>query len=165
MVVASSIWVTGPDSASVPSTPHARGDSPSGSSRSMARACAACCTTNSSWPTRPVCRFSGADLRTCHLPPRLSCTLAETGLTASTAFSVTPEKVAAATLRAIDTPRAEIVVSVGPGRLLQALMDLFPGLGPAINHLSGADKLMASVADHREAARTDPARRPHPGPV
>ncbi len=33
-------------------------------------------------------------------------TLAETGLTASTAFSVTPEKVAAATLRAIDKPRA-----------------------------------------------------------
>jgi short-subunit dehydrogenase len=85
-------------------------------------------------------------------------TLAETGLTASTAFSVTPEKVAAATLRAIDNPRAEIVVSVGPGRLLKALTDYFPALGPAINHLSGADKLMASVADHREAARADPAR-------
>jgi len=85
-------------------------------------------------------------------------TLAETGLTASTAFSVTPEKVAAATLRVIDKPRAEIVVSVGPGRLLKALMDYFPALGPAINHRSGADKLMASVADHREAARTDPAQ-------
>jgi short-subunit dehydrogenase len=83
-------------------------------------------------------------------------TLAETGLTASTAFSVTPEKVAAATLRAIDKPRPEIVVSIGPGRLLKALMDYFPALGPAINHLSGADKLMASVADYREAARTDP---------
>ena len=85
-------------------------------------------------------------------------TLAETGLTASTAFSVKPEKVAAATLRAIARPKAEIVISVGPGRLLKALMDYFPGLGPAINRLSGADKLMASVADYREASRP-------PGPV
>jgi short-subunit dehydrogenase len=84
-------------------------------------------------------------------------TLAETGLTASTAFSVRPEKVAAATLRAIDKPKAEVVVSVGPGRLLKALMDYFPGLGPVLNRLSGADKLMAAVADHREAAGVDPA--------
>jgi hypothetical protein len=32
-------------------------------------------------------------------------------------------------------------------------MDYFPGLGPAINRLSGASKLMASVADYREAQR------------
>ena len=83
-------------------------------------------------------------------------TLAETGLTASTAFSVPPEKVAAAVLRAIRKPTAEIVVSVGPGRFLKALMDYFPGLGPAINRLSGATKLMASVADYREAQRTRP---------
>ena len=80
-------------------------------------------------------------------------TLAETGLTASTAFSVAPEKVAAAVLRAISKPKAEMVVSVGPGRFLKALMDYFPGLGPAINRLSGATKLMASVADYREARR------------
>jgi short-subunit dehydrogenase len=83
-------------------------------------------------------------------------TLAETGLTASTAFSVRPEKVAAATLRAIDRPRAEVVISVGPGRLLKALMDYFPGLGPVINRLSGASRLMASVADYREVQRTQP---------
>ena len=83
-------------------------------------------------------------------------TLAETGLTASTTFSVSPQKVAAATLRAIGNPKAEIVVSIGPGRLLKALMDYFPGLGPALNRLSGADKLMTSVADYREAARTYP---------
>ena len=56
-------------------------------------------------------------------------TLAETGLTASTAFSVAPERVASAVLRAIRKPTAEIVVSVGPGRFLKALMDYFPGLG------------------------------------
>jgi short-subunit dehydrogenase len=89
-------------------------------------------------------------------------TLAETGLTASTAFSVKPEKVAAATLRAIDKPKAEIVVNRGPGRLLKALMDYFPGLGPAINRLSRADKLMASVADYREARRTQAT--PHNSP-
>jgi len=86
-------------------------------------------------------------------------TLAETGLTASTAFSVSPQKVAAATIRAIDKPRPEMVVSVGPGRVLKALMDYFPGLGPGLNRLSGADKLMTAVADHREAARTGPAPR------
>jgi short-subunit dehydrogenase len=84
-------------------------------------------------------------------------TLAETGLTASTAFSVSPDKVAAATLRAIAKPKPETVISVGPGRLLKALMDYFPRLGPALNSLSGADALMASVADFREAARTQAA--------
>ena len=84
-------------------------------------------------------------------------TLAETGLTASTAFSVSPHKVAAATVRAIDKPKAEMVISVGPGRMLKALMDYFPRMGPALNHLSGADKLMASVADYRESARASSA--------
>jgi short-subunit dehydrogenase len=84
-------------------------------------------------------------------------TLAETGLTASTAFSVSPHKVAAATLRAIDKPTPEMVISAGPGRALKALMDYFPRLGPRLNRLSGADKLMTAVADHREAARTTPA--------
>jgi len=84
-------------------------------------------------------------------------TLAETGLTASTAFSISPHKVAAATVRAIDRPKPEMVISVGPGRLLKALMDYFPRMGPALNHLSGADKLMASVADYRETARANSA--------
>ncbi len=80
-------------------------------------------------------------------------TLAETGLTANTSFAAKPEKVAAATLRAIDKGKAEIVISPGPGRLLKAVMDYFPGMGPVLNRVSGADKLMAKVAEHREAAR------------
>jgi short-subunit dehydrogenase len=92
-------------------------------------------------------------------------TLAETGLTASTAFSVSPHKVAAATLRAIAKPKPEMVISVGPGRLLKALMDYFPRLGPALNRLSGADTLMASVADHREAARTQATRHDNTQPA
>ena len=80
-------------------------------------------------------------------------TLAETGLTANTSFAAKPEQVAAAALRAIDKGTAEIVVNPGPGRLLKALTDYFPGMGPVINRLSGADKLMTEVAEHREAAR------------
>src|SRR5256885_6873841 len=72
IVVASSICVSGPDSASVLSTPHARGDNASGSSRSMARACAACCATNKSWPTRPVCRRDAPGLPMFCLSLRLS---------------------------------------------------------------------------------------------
>jgi len=32
-------------------------------------------------------------------------------------------------------------------------LDYFPGMGPVINRLSGADKLMVTVAEYREAAR------------
>jgi hypothetical protein len=44
-------------------------------------------------------------------------------------------------------------------------MDYFPGLGPALNRLSGADKLMTSVADYREATRAYPARHNNPQPA
>ena len=57
-------------------------------------------------------------------------TLAGTGLTASTACSASPHKAAAATLRAIASPEAEIAVSTGPGRLLKALTGLLPRPGP-----------------------------------
>ena len=78
-------------------------------------------------------------------------TLDETGLESSTAFMVKPEKVARAVVRAIEKDKAEMVVMPGPGRLLKALMDLFPGLGPTMNRLAGAEKLMETVADYREA--------------
>ncbi|HYX76698.1 MAG TPA: SDR family NAD(P)-dependent oxidoreductase [Gaiellaceae bacterium] len=80
-------------------------------------------------------------------------TLDETGLEASTAFMVKPERVARAVVRAIEKDKAEILVMRGPGRVLKALMDLFPGLGAALNRVSGSEKLMGSVADYREAAR------------
>jgi hypothetical protein len=64
---------------------------------------------------------------------------------------VTPQKVAKAVVRAIDEDKAEIAVMPGPSRILKALMDLFPGLGPTTNRLSGGEKLIASVADYREA--------------
>jgi hypothetical protein len=38
---------------------------------------------------------------------------------------------------------------------MKALMDYFPGMGPVLNRVSGADKTMTTVADHREAKRPD----------
>jgi short-subunit dehydrogenase len=78
-------------------------------------------------------------------------TLDELGARTNTSFMVTPEKVARAVVRAIDKDKAEIVLMPGPGRLMKALMDLFPSLGPAMNRLAGAEKLMSSIADYREA--------------
>lgn len=78
-------------------------------------------------------------------------TLDELDVKTNTAFMVAPEKVARAVLRAIDKDKAEIVVMPGPGRLMKALMDFFPGFGPAITRISGGDKFMATVADYREA--------------
>ena len=89
-------------------------------------------------------------------------TLDETGLESGTPVMVRPEKVARAVVRAIEKDKAELVVMRGPGRLLKALLDLFPGFGPALNRLAGAEKLMSSVADYREAqhraSSSSPAR-------
>ena len=58
--------------------------------------------------------------------------------------------VARAVLAAIKRDRAEIVVMPGPGRLIKALMDLFPGLGPAMNQAVGASATMRSVIERRK---------------
>jgi short-subunit dehydrogenase len=86
-------------------------------------------------------------------------TLDELGLTTNTSFMVTPERVAKSVVRAIDKDKAEIVVMPGAGRFLKALMDLFPGVGLAMNRLSGGEKFMALVADHREASHAPKLKR------
>ena len=78
-------------------------------------------------------------------------TLDETGMKASTTLMVSPQKVAKAVIRAIEKDKAEIVVMPGPGRFMKALMDLFPWVGSTMNRVSGAEKLMGTVADFREA--------------
>ena len=80
-------------------------------------------------------------------------TLAETGLTASTAFSVSPQKVAAATLRAIGNPKAEIVVR-RPGWRSKRSWTTSPAWARPSTGSAAPSKLMASVADYREATRT-----------
>ena len=78
-------------------------------------------------------------------------TLDELDLQTNTSFMVRPEKVAKAVVRAIEKDKAEIVLMPGPGRLLKAFMDLYPGFGPTMNRISGGEKFMGLVADHREA--------------
>jgi short-subunit dehydrogenase len=65
--------------------------------------------------------------------------------------------VAKAVVRAITADRSEIVVMPGPGRLVLALLELFPSLGATLNRLSGANATMARVIAHRRqnSARTD----------
>src|SRR6059058_3297405 len=86
-------------------------------------------------------------------------TLDELDLQTNTSFMVTPEKVAKTVVRAIEKDKAEIVLVPGPGRLLKALMDLYPGFGPTMNRLSGGEKFMGLVADHREAQHTATLRK------
>jgi short-subunit dehydrogenase len=57
--------------------------------------------------------------------------------------------VANAVVRAIAADRAEIVVMPGPGRVLLALLELFPSLGATLNRVSGANAAMARVIAHR----------------
>ena len=62
-----------------------------------------------------------------------------------------PEAVAKAVLKSIRHDKAEIVIMPGPGRLLRALMDLFPGLGVKMGQMSASD--MKQVVDFRERQR------------
>ena len=57
--------------------------------------------------------------------------------------------VARAVLAAVRKDRAEIVVMPGPGRLIRAVMDLFPALGPAMTRAAGANRTMATVIENR----------------
>jgi short-subunit dehydrogenase len=84
-------------------------------------------------------------------------------------FLVSPARIGKATVRAIEGDKAELTLMPGPGKLLRALMDRFPGMGPAMNRVAGVDKTMKTVADHRERkAPSHPAalsRRGSEGPA
>jgi short-subunit dehydrogenase len=63
-----------------------------------------------------------------------------------------PDGVAKAAVRAIEKDKAEIVVMPGPARTLRAVMDRFPGMGPTMNRVAGAEATMLRVAEYRERA-------------
>jgi short-subunit dehydrogenase len=61
------------------------------------------------------------------------------------------EAVARAVVKAVAKDRAELVVMPGPGRLLRAVMDYFPALGPALNRAAGARTTMEKIIKLRGA--------------
>jgi short-subunit dehydrogenase len=69
----------------------------------------------------------------------------------SSAFMAPVQVVAKALLRALDRDRAEIVVIPGPGRLMRALMDYFPGMGPWMNRQIGVTKTLREVQAFRKS--------------
>lgn len=73
----------------------------------------------------------------------------EMGLTLPRMGTSPAAAVAKAVLHAIRRDPAEIVVMPGPGRLMKAVMDLFPGFGAAMNRMAGADATMRRVIEYR----------------
>jgi short-subunit dehydrogenase len=67
--------------------------------------------------------------------------------------TVSAAVVARAVVDAIRRDRAELVLMPGPGRLMKATMDFFPGLGPAINRISGSTATMQRVIEYRKEQR------------
>jgi short-subunit dehydrogenase len=63
------------------------------------------------------------------------------------------KKVGGAAVRAIKRNKAEIVIFPGPGRLMKALWDYLPGMGPSMNRMAGVDELMEKIAIAREEQR------------
>jgi hypothetical protein len=59
--------------------------------------------------------------------------------------------VARAVVKAVKKDKTELVVMPGPARLLRAVMDYFPGLGPAMNRAAGANATMQKIIELRES--------------
>src|SRR5262249_53614412 len=76
--------------------------------------------------------------------------LDESGMKAS-GFMAPADSVARAAVKAVKKDRAELVIMPGPGRLMRAVMDYFPGLGPALNRAAGASSTMQKIVEQREA--------------
>jgi short-subunit dehydrogenase len=76
--------------------------------------------------------------------------LDESGMKAS-GFMAPAESVARAVVKAVKKDQAELVIMPGPARLMRAIMDYFPALGPAVNRAAGANTTMQKVIVLREA--------------
>jgi short-subunit dehydrogenase len=76
--------------------------------------------------------------------------LDESGMKAS-GFMAPAEAVARAVVKAVQKDRGELVIQPGPGRLLRAVIDYFPALGPALNRAAGATATMRKIIEQREA--------------
>jgi short-subunit dehydrogenase len=76
--------------------------------------------------------------------------LDDAGIKAS-GFMAHAESVGRAVLTAVQKDQAELVIMPGPGRLIRALMDYFPGLGPAVNRAAGTSTTMQKIIERRDA--------------
>jgi short-subunit dehydrogenase len=65
-------------------------------------------------------------------------------------FMVPADAVARAVIKAVRKDKTELVVMPGPGRLMRAIMDYFPGLGPSMNRAAGATASMRQIIELRE---------------
>jgi short-subunit dehydrogenase len=61
-----------------------------------------------------------------------------------------PQAVAKAVVKSLRRDKAELVIMPGPGRLVKALLGLFPGLGVMMNRMGGTATTMRQVAEFRE---------------
>ena len=82
--------------------------------------------------------------------------LDESGMESSS-FMLPAESVARAVVKAVTKDRVELVVMPGPGRLLRAVMDYFPALGPAMNRAAGASSTMQKIIELRDEESTTAA--------
>jgi short-subunit dehydrogenase len=76
--------------------------------------------------------------------------LDDSGMKAS-GFMAPADSVARAVIKAVTKDKTELVIQPGPGRLLRAVLDYFPGLGPALNRAAGATTTMQKIIQMREA--------------
>jgi short-subunit dehydrogenase len=65
-------------------------------------------------------------------------------------FMVPADSVARAVIKAVKKDKTELVIMPGPGRLMRAIMDYFPGLGPAMNRAAGATTSMQKIIELRD---------------
>ena len=72
------------------------------------------------------------------------------------AYMAPAQSVARAVVKAVKQDRAELVIMPGPGRLLRAVMDYFPGLGPAMNRAAGTKATMQKIIELRDVEADAP---------
>lgn len=77
------------------------------------------------------------------------------------AFSSPAEAVAKAVVKVLKTDKPELVIMPGPGRLMKAQLDFFPGMGPKMNQRGGVIARMKQVADFREQQRQHAGESAH----
>ena len=82
--------------------------------------------------------------------------LDETGAKASRLMAPA-QSVARAVVTAVKKDKPELVIQPGPGRLIRAVLDYFPALGPALNRAAGADAALRKVIEQRNSHTETPA--------